>query len=82
MIRLPKIVTIRVAPAGDRAGWLTVRCLGGRAKWTEESRMLSLKADVLDEETRDKCLDFFASNGGPAASVDNLSAPGGPPSVS
>jgi hypothetical protein len=61
MIRLPKIVTIRVAPAEHRAGWLTLRCLGGRAKWTEESRTLSLKADVPDEETHDKWLDFFAS---------------------
>ena len=61
MIRLAKILTIRVAPVDPKSGSLTVRCLNGRAKWSPESRILSLKADVIDDEAHDKWLDFFAS---------------------
>ena len=62
MIRLPKIVTVRVAPTQPGGGSLVVRCLGGRAKWTPESRLLSLRIDVIDDEANASWLEFFASN--------------------
>jgi hypothetical protein len=61
MIRLPRVVGIRVGSVEQGDGWLAVRCLGGRAKWTDESRVLSVKADIVNEETHDQWLDFFAS---------------------
>jgi hypothetical protein len=61
MVRLPSIVVIRVVPAEPPVDCLTVRCLGGRAKWSPDSRALSLKADVIDDEAHDKWADFFAS---------------------
>ncbi len=61
MLRLPRIVTIRVASLASRADWLTVRCLSGRAKWSPDSHVLSLKADIIDDEAQDKWVDFFAS---------------------
>jgi hypothetical protein len=57
---LPKDRHDSGCPGRAPVGWLTVRCLGGRAKWTE-SGMLSLKMDVLKEEAQDKWSDFFAS---------------------
>jgi hypothetical protein len=59
MIRLAKIVTIRIAPTASRPSSLAVRCLSGRAKWSPDSRILSLKADVIDDEAHEKWADFF-----------------------
>jgi hypothetical protein len=61
MVRLPNIVTIRVASPASRSGLLAVRCLSGRAKWSPDSRILSLKADIIDDEAQEKWADFFAS---------------------
>jgi hypothetical protein len=61
MIRFRKIVTIRIAPPESETDWLSVRCLGGTAKWLPESCILSLKADVLDDEIHEKWLGFLAS---------------------
>lgn len=61
MVRLPNIVAIRVTPAAAQAALVAVRCLGGRAKWSPDSRTLSLKADVIDDESHGKWVDFFAS---------------------
>jgi hypothetical protein len=61
MIRLQNIVTIRVLPEALRAACLAVRCLSGRAKWSPDSRTLSLKADVIDDEALDKWADFLNS---------------------
>jgi hypothetical protein len=61
MIRLSGIVTIRVAATEPRTGWLTVRCLSGRAKWSPDSQLLSVKADVVDDEAVDKWAEFIDS---------------------
>ena len=61
MVRLHNIVTIRVGSPASRTGLLTVRCLNGRAKWASDSRILSLKADIIDDAAQDEWADFFAS---------------------
>lgn len=61
MIRLSRIVAIRVAATESRTDWLTVRCLSGRAKWSPDSQILSVKADVIVDEAVDKWAEFIGS---------------------
>jgi hypothetical protein len=62
MIRLLNIVEIKVEPKETMARQLTVRCLSGRAKWSADSRVLSLKVDIIDDEAEGQWVTFLASN--------------------